>query len=47
MYSTHIKKLTTDNTTIAGINYEEQYKCEWDLMILTNYTIWTSIFKFL
>jgi len=28
MYSTHIKKLTTDNTTMAGINYKEQYECE-------------------
>ena len=30
MYSSHIKKLTTDNTTAAGINYKEQYECEWD-----------------
>jgi len=42
-----MKKLTTDNTTVAGINYKEQYECEWDLMILTNYVICISIFKFL
>jgi hypothetical protein len=27
------------DTTIAGINYKEQYECEWDLKILTNYII--------
>ena len=40
------KTLITNNTTVAGINYKEQYKCEWDPMILTNYIICTSIFKF-
>jgi len=39
--------LITDSTTITGINYEEQHKCEWDPMILTSYIIWTSVFKFL
>ena len=31
------KTLITNNATVAGINYKEQYKCEWDPMILTNY----------
>jgi len=39
------KPLITDNTTIAGINYKEQYKCEWDPMILMNCIICTSILK--
>jgi len=40
LYSTHIieiQKLTTDNTTKAGINYKE--------LKLTSYTTNTSIFK--
>jgi len=31
------KILVTDNTIIAGINYKEQYECERDPVILTNY----------
>jgi len=41
------KTLPTDNTTVTGINYKEQYECEWDPMILTNNIIHTSISKFL
>ena len=37
----------TDITTIAGINYKEQYECEWNSMILTNYIICSRIFKIL
>ena len=40
------QKITTDKTT-GGINYKEQYECERDPMILTNYILFTSIFKFL
>ena len=40
------KTLITDNTTVAGINYKEQYKCEWDQMILTDCLICSSIFNF-
>jgi len=25
------------NTNIAGMNYKEQYECEWDAMILTDF----------
>ena len=37
----------TDNTTIAGINYKEQYECEWDPMILMKCIICAGILKFL
>jgi len=47
VYGTHIKTLITDNRTIAGINYNEQYECAWDPMILTNYIIHISILKIL
>jgi len=38
--------LIIDNKNTAGINYKEQYKCELDPMILTNYIIATNILKF-
>jgi len=40
-------KLTTDNTTTAGIHYKELYDCKWDSMTLTNNTLYTPAFKFL
>ena len=41
-----ISKLTTDNTTIAGINYKEQHECECDPTVLTNYDIWRAFLIF-
>jgi len=42
-----ISKLTTDNTTIAGINYKEQHECECDPTILNNYVTWRAYLFFL
>ena len=46
MYNIYIK-LTTDNTTTAGINDKELYDCTWDPMTLTNNILYTPAFKFL
>jgi len=46
MYNIYVK-LTTDNTTTAGINYKELYDCKWDPMTLMNNTLYTPAFKFL
>jgi hypothetical protein len=40
-------KLTTDNTTSAGINYTELYYCKLDKMTLTNSTLCTGAFEIL
>jgi len=45
MYNVCVK-LTTDNTTTAGINYKELYNCKWDLMTLTKNILYTPAFKF-
>jgi hypothetical protein len=45
MYNIYVK-LTTDNTTAAGINYKELYDCKWDPMTLTNNTLYTPGFTF-
>jgi hypothetical protein len=39
------KKLTT-NENISCINYKEQYECEWNPIILTNYIICIIILNF-
>jgi len=39
-------KLTTDNTTTAGINYKELYDSTWDPMTLTNNTLLKTEFTF-
>jgi hypothetical protein len=46
MYNIRVK-LTTDNTTMAGINYKELYDRKWDPMTLTNSTLYTPAFTFL
>jgi len=40
-------KLTTDNTTAAGINYKELYDCKWDPMTMTNNALYTPAFTLL
>ena len=40
-------KLTTDNTTTAGINCKELYDCKWEPMTLTNNTLYKPAFNFL
>ena len=40
-------KLTTDNTTTAGINYKELCDIKWDPMTLTDNTLCTAAFKLL
>jgi hypothetical protein len=46
MYNVYVK-LTTDNTTTAGINYKELYDCKRDPMTLTKNTLYKPAFKFL
>jgi len=46
MYNSYVK-LTTDNTTTAGINYKELYDTKWDPITLTNNTLYIATFKFL
>jgi len=46
MYNIYAK-LTTDNTTTAGINCKELYDCKCDPMTLTNYILYKVVFKFL
>ena len=40
-------KLTTDNTTTAGVNYIELYDCKLDSMTLTNNILYKPAFKVL
>jgi len=40
-------KRTINNTTTAGINYEELYDCKWDTTALKNNILCTWAFKFL
>jgi hypothetical protein len=46
MYNIYVK-LTTDNTTAAGIHYIELYDGKWNPMTLTNNKLYTPAFKFL
>jgi len=45
--ATSYVKLTIDNRTTAGFNYNELYDCKWDTMTLTNNALCTLAFKFL
>ena len=45
MYNIYVK-LTTDNTTTAGVNYKELHDCKLDPVILTTNTLYTATLKF-